>query len=461
MPSVASKQMMVAYAATVLAQAELPSSLDDLFPDRQGPLGQKPVGGKVRRRVMDALMRTGLARERRVNGEVMYESAGFQIWEVSLSEDDLPEAAEYFGWSVGEMRRMRYSARDEERQAKLRVAARALKKLCASTGPVPRSALFTPAKGNKFEGRAAWTPTWQGPFLEAAVKSGAVRATGESPPAYEAVDRALLERIYTGEEHGKNCLVTLIWPNSPCTDDGSAGHVHSRENNMTVVDASADPVPASEEAPVAPEGQPSEPDPPVPPLAELARQVPPEEQGHAVMELMTKVLEATLSHGKTHKIILDSFTAFIEKYGAVLKGIDALGSRLDAVNASLGGLRKDVGKASEELSSLGGTMGSVKKRLSDLEKAVGDQRRDAEAHHKSIKQGVAEVATAFAGSEARHSPDALLQAIQGLRADVAKLSRAQDRAGMTAVLKRLQGAIDDVSAVRDLALDAIPGRPQS
>jgi hypothetical protein len=219
MPGVDVQFLMSGYAAMVVSNADLPASMDDLFPHYQGAHGTKSVSRKVRQRIVDALVRAGAASLRRQDGVEYYERVGNGdvAHSMALTASQAEYAADLMGITSTKLNTMVASTKLSMRRGVFGVALGALIRIGDSPMALPRSALFKAKRGVKMDERAAWSTPWQVPFLERAAKTGAIRAiTGVTGTLYEVGDREILKHLIEGTGDGTVCLHQVLWPGDGC-----------------------------------------------------------------------------------------------------------------------------------------------------------------------------------------------------------------------------------------------------
>lgn len=449
MPGLEARRWIIAYAATVLAQSELPMTLDEIFPAYGGPRGPRTIGRKLQRSVVDAMMKKGYVSSRRICGVEMYEKSNSGgLWSVAILEDEIGEVADTFGTSEAEMRNRRYAAKEAERKGKMDVSVGVLKKLLSVPEPQSRSSLFKARRGDKFEERAAWTPTWQVPLMDALVKVGAVRASG-SPVVYEAADRELLRRIYEWKEKGPNCLMTLLFPDSPCDMDHALPE--SAPLDTPEVQLEIEPVRDPE-----PDGDPES--------AEAEAEAPPDqtpasapEAGaqSAVLSVLDSITGMLGAQAKSHSMVLSTLLELAKTVKGLSDIVDELKDGVASAEEAAIEMQRKHEAAGLETSALGHQLNSVRKRLADLDKSASAEALASSSRHDFVKKAVSELAAAIASSHHQPSrPDTpVLEAIASLRTEVA--SRTARPRTSAALLKRLSDTADDLGALRDLALDSM------
>lgn len=426
MPGKDAQRWIISYAAIVLTSSELPVPLEEIFLPAMGPNGPKSLGRKFQRAIMDRMLRRGYVSVRRINGVDHYEiGSAYHDFILSLpTRDEIPELENALGISVESIVQKRHSAKVSERRGKATVALNALKKILSSQAPQTRNALFKPHKGDKWEERAAWTPTWQISFLNAAVAVGAVVAVPGNPTKYEVGDRQLLTDIVNGKSVGPTCLITMLWPEEPCTVDHSKGDIMEdvarsvkkpsiRSDSVGDGPGSSKPMdsvePGEKTESVKPDG------------VELK---PPSgvSESDPVLVTLTSVLKLLKSQSSSHEL--------------VLAGMTAMAQRVSALTDEIKGLKDAPGYA------------SIRSELASLKKRIGF----IEEGQRSVRDAIAELRAALAKSASVSGPDDTARALEALRSDVAKALRTAKR---SSILERLESVAGDIEALRDLALDSI------
>lgn len=495
MPGLDTRRWLICYAATVLIQSELPVPLEELFPAYTNAAGNTRVlGRKMQRAIVDGMVKNRYAEVKKIDGVDHYVvgSCSHKLYSIAVAEDEVGDMAEVFGMSEGEMRMMRYSSKEAERRAKILLAIRAIKKLIAAKKPLARTDLMLPRKGDKFEHRAAWTITWQTPFLMGLVDAGFIKCNPGKPATWEAVNIPELEKLAAGL--GNPCLRTLIWPDDPCPID------HSQEPEKAhYIDASPASQPELPSTEEVPEGMvmvkvPTEHVSAVKQMvAEHQEQVAAEEKVEqlehqlevvtktvdvhkaarevlkeqsepdtqlATIELLMKVMDCLQSHTKSHTLILDAFSKMTTAVAELKEKVEDLTGEVNTAEDAAIQMQKKQEEAHEEFANYGNQLSQIRKRLSDLEKSVNDANAASSRHQETVKKGVAEVAAQLAQYVPEKTDlDPLVQAIEGLRAEVSRVASKPQRPKLPrALLDKLNSAVDELGAVRDLALDVMPDK---
>ncbi len=423
--------MLVQHMARVFLDAKTPISIDSIFDLPEGTFTIKVPGKRWQRRTLENLISHNYISKFLVNKSEKYEAVDLEFLNMASVSND-PAGPELFNVEEYEKMTDRYTFKQAERYGRICVAYRALKRLVVTPDKqsIPRSIMFIPKKGNKFEEKAAWTPTWQDLFLEELLKLNTIEQyDNKGVTNYRILDQAKIQDILNGANG--ICVHTLLWPGESCTQDHS-GPVMPKfgESNLETtekVEAVAEVKDAAEQLVVEKKVEEVKPE----SLSKFglrhsrnfrssatATESVQSKESDKTTELEVKeddshqmdkmLLDALFNHLKTQDESLKTMLQFVTE---VSKKLDDMESSIESLyNMAVNSMKSELGESRKEYKTVDSQINNMRKRLGEIERVSTQSDQTITAMSSEQKSALSEMAVLIV--KMKQSTDASQASVQ-------------------------------------------------
>lgn len=376
------------HIARVLLDAEKPVSIDTLFDFPGGTFSIKKPSKSDQRRLLETWVSRNYIRKISDKYEVVDHEF---LSSIGLTE----EPADSKVFDVGEYAKMssRYNFKQAEKHGRVCVAYRVIKRLstCKNGQIYPRAALFIPKKGDKFEEKAAWTPTWHDSFLIELINRDLIELHDDKGTTYYRIlDQDKIKEILDGANGV--CVHILLWPNEPCKEKHEKLAVELPSDSKE----SEDPAPQIDEIlELDPKSE-----------EKKLEEVKPESMRNyqfglrhsrnfrSSVESDSEESKKTTTKLETEDVadaLFNHLKAQADSLKSILQFMTAVTGKLEDVDTNVRGLKSELEESRKDYKAIDSQVSNMRKRLSEIEKISSQSDQTMSAMSSEQKSTLSEM----------------------------------------------------------------------